>query len=398
MNLKSKILAAGLAAIIAGFGMFAANINTVQAQTDGAQQTDSAIAQMMQMIETLKQQIQQIIALIAQLKPQETCGNGACRFGETAAACPADCGTTTIVCAKEGETISPGNNKECCFELTPANGSLWNGQCVTPPGGFRVCIKKDDGICGTSENSCNSPADCGQQIADCAKEGEVFVNDSKQCCSGLEKMMSNGQRACQVGRECPVQTNYTCRSAKCGDNTCSAGEKCLRDCNVVDGKSLIKVSGNGFALGDIVSVKTASPQKNDIVYYDAAKNDNYCMAMGPGLSLNVIKGLPGQTVVFGDDYMKIGDETISIGNYARRAAVFGGIKYDSLAGRTIVLAQNEYLLDGWIGQQCFAGDTTDQGSKAYGRFTVNEDAIIAIIGAKVGHDSAYEEEMRSVVY
>ncbi|MGB2631428.1 MAG: hypothetical protein WBC48_00710 [Minisyncoccales bacterium] len=328
MNLKSKILAAGLAAIIAGFGIFATNINTAQAQTD-SEQTDSAIAQMMQMIETLKQQIQQIIALIAQLKPQETCGNGKCRFGETAATCPAD---------------------------------------------------------------------CGQQIADCAKEGEVFVNDSKQCCSGLEKMMSNGQRACQVGRECPVQTNYTCRSAKCGDNTCSAGEKCLRDCNIVDGKSLIKVSGNGFALGDIVSIKTASPQKNDIVYYDAAKNDNYCMAMGPGLSLNVIKGLPGQTVVFGDDYMKIGDETISIGNYARRAAVFGGIKYDSLAGRTIVLAQNEYLLDGWIGQQCFAGDITDQGSKAYGRFTVNEDAIIAIIGAKVGHDSAYEEEMRSVVY
>jgi hypothetical protein len=260
MNLKSKILAAGLAAIIAGGGIF---------------------------------------ALIAQLKSQETCGNGICRFGETAAACPAD---------------------------------------------------------------------CNQPIADCAKEGEVFVND------------------------------YTCRSAKCGDNTCSTGEKCLRDCNVVDGKILIKVSYNGFAVGDIVSVKTASPQKNDAVYYNGVKNDNYCMAMGPGLSLGVIKGLPGQTVVFGDDYMKIGDETISTGDYTRRPAVFGGIKYDNLAGKTIILAQNEYLLDGWIGQQCFAGDETDQGSKPYARFTVNEDAIIAIIGAKVGHDSAYEKEMRRVIY
>ncbi|MFZ3100530.1 MAG: hypothetical protein WA103_04880, partial [Minisyncoccales bacterium] len=137
MNLKSKILAAGLAAIIAGGTIFGANCALAQTDNDSA---NSAIAQMMQMIETLKQQIQQIIALIAQLKPQETCGNGKCRFGETAATCPAD---------------------------------------------------------------------CGQQIADCAKEGEVFVNDFKQCCSGLEKMMSNGQRACQVGRECPVQTNYT---------------------------------------------------------------------------------------------------------------------------------------------------------------------------------------------
>ena len=237
-----------------------------------------------------------------------------------------------------------------------------------------------------------------RSIIGCAEEGEVFVDDSKQCCSGLEKTVSNGQRACQVGRECPAQTNYTCRSAKCGDSKCAAGEKCLRDCNVVDGKLLIKVSGNGFTVGDIVSVKTASPQKNDVVYYNGVKNDNYCMAMGPGLSLGVIKGLPGQAVVFGDDYMKIGDETIFIGDYTRRPAVLGGIKYDNLAGRTITLAQNEYLLDGWIGRQCFAGDETDQGSKPYARFTVNEDAIVAIIGAKVGHDDAYEKEMEDVEY
>ncbi|MDD3150794.1 MAG: hypothetical protein PHV68_08155, partial [Candidatus Gastranaerophilales bacterium] len=117
MNLKSKILAAGLAAIIAGFGIFAANINTAQAQTDN-DNANSAIAQMAQMIESLKQQIQQIIALIAQLKPQETCGNGACRFGETATTCPADCATET--CVKEGGIIDwrLPRTAECCTGLT----------------------------------------------------------------------------------------------------------------------------------------------------------------------------------------------------------------------------------------------------------------------------------------
>jgi len=235
MNLKSKILAAGLAAIIAGFGIFAANISTAQAQTDN-DNANSAIAQMMQMIEALKQQIQQIIALIAQLKPQETCGNGKCRFGETAATCPADCDTTTIVCAKEGETISPGNNpeviyKECCFGLTPANGSLWNGQCVTPPGGFRVCVKKDDGICATGENSCNSPADCAISTTNCAKEGEIAywntsVSNVNRCCGGLSAILD-----CASSANCSKSANSICTF--CGNGTCGTGENsynCPADC------------------------------------------------------------------------------------------------------------------------------------------------------------------------
>jgi len=126
------------------------------------------------------------------------------------------------------------------------------------------------------------------------KRERFFVDDSKQCCSGLEKTMSNGQRACQVGRECPAQTNYTCRSAKCGDSKCAAEEKCLRDCNVVDGKLLIKVSGNGFTVGDIVSVKTASPQKNDVVYYNGVKMTIIAWQWDPDYRWVLSRDYPGK--------------------------------------------------------------------------------------------------------
>ncbi|HOI97118.1 MAG TPA: hypothetical protein PLA19_01280 [Candidatus Pacearchaeota archaeon] len=198
MNLKSKILAAGLAAIIAGFGMFAANINTVQAQTDGAQQTDSAIAQMMQMIETLKQQIQQIIALIAQLKPQETCGNGACRFGETAATCPADCGQITA-CAKEGVIVLP--YQSCCAGL--ARIACSGNYCHD--NGSGICAKCGNGICGLGEAAANCPADCfGAKT--CYSEGEGETGEvgltagiTIPCCSGL---YPNGTQAVTGGFIC----------------------------------------------------------------------------------------------------------------------------------------------------------------------------------------------------
>ena len=64
MNFKQKIVAVCLAAVIAGAGIFGANV--ALAQTDSSNSPSPLIAQMMQMIETPKQQIQQIIALIAQ--------------------------------------------------------------------------------------------------------------------------------------------------------------------------------------------------------------------------------------------------------------------------------------------------------------------------------------------
>jgi hypothetical protein len=229
MNFKHKILAAGLAAIIAGFGIFTANTGAAQTQTDN-DNANSTIAQMMQMIETLKQQIQQIIALIAQLKPQETCGNGACRFGETATNCAADCGAKTN-CAKEGETMSV-NGRQCCAGLSAVAGSLWNGKCVVPPGGFRTCLKCGDGVCGASENECNCPGDCGQ-ITACAKEGAI-VYQVQSCCADLVRI------ACS-GINCHDDGSGIC--AKCGNGICGLGEtaeNCAKDCDI----NLNPVCGN----------------------------------------------------------------------------------------------------------------------------------------------------------
>jgi len=227
MNLKNKIIAAALCALIAGVGIFGVGGNNALAQTGGAN-ADQAIAQMMQMIETLKQQIQQITQLIAQLKPQETCGNGACRFGETATTCPADCGVKTN-CAKEGETMSV-NGKQCCAGLSAVAGSLWNGKCVVPPGGFRTCLKCGDGICGGGENECNCPGDCGQ-ITSCAKEGATVyqvgdIRYPQSCCADLVRI------AC-AGINCHDDGSGIC--AKCGNGQCESGEtmdNCMVDCGL----------------------------------------------------------------------------------------------------------------------------------------------------------------------
>ncbi len=251
MNLKSKILAAGLAAIIAGFGIFAANINTAQAQTDN-DNANPAIAQMMQMIETLKQQIQQIIALIAQLKPQETCGNGACRFGETAITCPADCATET--CVKEGGIIDwrLPRTAECCTGLTKI---LDCSESNCSKSSNSVCTYCGNGTCGTGENSYNCPADCGTTTNDngkakCSATGGVWKYSD--CASGC--VYNTKSERAVGGKSCAAVCikDFTCECAggkywasreegcinntadTCGNGICDLEESvanCPADCN-----------------------------------------------------------------------------------------------------------------------------------------------------------------------
>ncbi|HOI97117.1 MAG TPA: hypothetical protein PLA19_01275 [Candidatus Pacearchaeota archaeon] len=276
MNLKSKILAAGLAAIIAGAGIFATNINTVQAQTDNGD-ANPAIAQMMQMIETLKQQIQQIIALIAQLKPQETCGNGKCRFGETAATCPADCQVNN--CIQEGKWGQ--QNQKCCQGLTANHRPAVSSGSIDAQGLF-ICYKCGDGICSENElqehcakdcRSCGNgicedkedqlscAADCG--TAKCALPywpcwtssttnpyGKILTPN--QCCEGTTCVMGAISGTCL-----PKDNN------KCGNGICDSGETitgCAADCSGCQKWTTTKELG-----GVIVGTPDIKPAGNRLI-------------------------------------------------------------------------------------------------------------------------------------
>ncbi len=72
---------------------------------------------------------------------------------------------TTTSCAKEGEIVYPNlpgyESKPhfCCSGLTSIINST-KSEC-TPNDGMTRCIKCGDGTCGTGENKCNCPTDCG---------------------------------------------------------------------------------------------------------------------------------------------------------------------------------------------------------------------------------------------
>ena len=200
MNFKSKILAAGLAAVIAGGGIFAANMNAAQAQP--AESAD--VAQLEAQVLQLQQQIAQISALIAQLKSQETCGNGICRFGETAAACPADCqnsnsttcktlwwsDNTSKICQQKQfcgtymylglKTYSTQSacqtalDTACSKECVAKGYVLGGNYCVANEYGvLEACCctgsaaKCGNGTCENSETATNCSADCGGKKATC---------------------------------------------------------------------------------------------------------------------------------------------------------------------------------------------------------------------------------------
>jgi len=250
MNLKNKIVAAVLCALIAGIGIFGTAGNNALAQTGG--NTDQTIAQMMQMIETLQQQIQQIIQLIAQLKPQETCGNGICRFGETATSCPTDCGAPEN-CTAEGE-IKKMRGPACCQGLTMVQNCGDGNILGCPNDGSSRCTRCGNGVCGTGENSHNCTRDCGNPASDngkakCSATGGVwkYSDCASDCIYNTEAERLAGGKTC--AKICLRDFICECASGKywssreegctlinetCGNGTCRFGEtaaSCPADCN-----------------------------------------------------------------------------------------------------------------------------------------------------------------------
>ena len=270
------MIAAALCAIVAGFGIFGIGNNTASATAAGDTSTGYAalgIEQLQKIVENLVQQIQQLRQMIAQLKPLETCGNGKCRFGETAATCAKDCGSSA--CGKEGDiadsfSSETSGTKPCCAGLEPLSYNIEVQQPNAEPltVAKMTCAKCGNGVCSFGETAATCAKDCAnvstgcakegtacwatkcasngnssevakcgeggstccsglscvsgkcvdsgdhtiavQNVLPCANEGEIFSGNTKQCCNGLTKTTSNSQPSCQVGVVCNYATKYTC--------------------------------------------------------------------------------------------------------------------------------------------------------------------------------------------
>jgi hypothetical protein len=163
---------------------------------------------------------------------------------------------------------------------------------------------------------------------------------------------------------------------------------------------ILEAERYGYVIGDIVQIKTGQPALGDVIVYDPFKNKSMCLAMGPQMALGKIVGLPGETFSLQNGNLKIRTEIIEFGrDYSQENAVFGGQKYENLVDKNITLQIGEYLIDRWVGLECFAGELDETGSSiSYNRFTVNEEAITGIITKKIGHDKQAEEEFRSRIY
>jgi len=162
---------------------------------------------------------------------------------------------------------------------------------------------------------------------------------------------------------------------------------------------VLEVSGYGYTMGDIVQIRVTQPTLGNIVIFDPYKNKSMCLGMGPSISLGKIVGLPGDSVLLQSDGLKIRMEMIKFDrDYSQQKAVFGGQKYKNLS-TNITLKHGEYLLDKWVGLECFSGELDETGSSIpYNRFTVNEEAISGVVEKRIGHDNQAEKEFKNRIY
>lgn len=283
MCLSKKIIAAllcSLAVVIGSIGISANTANAVEstaattATNTAATGTTVSIETLQQIVLMLQQQIQQIIKLIAELKPQETCGNGICRFGETAATCAADCSTVTT-CAKEGATFQDVN-KKCCDGLEKVKLPSTCGSSDSQTGCAAVisytCQKKAinqtcSDLCtakGYTASRCNAWA-TGTLETDPntgCKASEVNQGWTSDCTAS---QLAGGGRACCCSKTATVCTPKAvsgcnvCNSEGTKwvpkNSKCSTGQTC-RDgkCIIADyGKTKCTATGGTWTYSDCAS-------------------------------------------------------------------------------------------------------------------------------------------------
>jgi len=197
MNLKNKIIAGALCALIAGVGFLGIGNNIVNAQTAATTSSGLTIDQLQQLVNSLKQQIQLIIQLLSQRN-----------IGNTTAVTPGSNG-----CAKEGTA--------CWATKCASNGNSYEVAKCGATGS--TCCAELSCVNGKCQNTDNTIA--VNNVLPCANENEIFSGNAKQCCNGLTKTISNSQPSCQVGAECNNATNYTCANINL-PTTAQCAKKC----------------------------------------------------------------------------------------------------------------------------------------------------------------------------
>jgi hypothetical protein len=162
-------------------------------------------------------------------------------------------------------------------------------------------------------------------------------------------------------------------------------------------KVTLIVGGYGYEVGDIVLLDSLKqPAVGDIVQYNWSKNKSDCMAMGAGVYLARIIGLPGDRVSFQQTTYEANGFKADMGRDVR--TMWGNEKYDQgVFDRELNVPDNEFLADKWIGLECQGKDGSGS-SIAYSRYTIKREAITGVVVKKTGHDKEFEEQQKKVVY
>lgn len=179
--------------------------------------------------------------------------NRICDSGETAANCPADCGTTTGTCATQASL---------CTTQSACSGAsyFWcagTNQCYTAAAGCSTSTGAcGDHICTGGENSSTCPVDCGTSTTETCGNGFCGSSEtSTSCpadCGGASASCSGSPTTCTSSTACNNVGYYWCASSNacypsygsspcgtttsgaCGDHICQSNETvalCPVDCD-----------------------------------------------------------------------------------------------------------------------------------------------------------------------
>jgi len=118
-------------------------------------------------------------------------------------------------CLKEGKSGSSKSPevRVCCSGLNEIKLDFENnGTCQKIMDGF-ICTKCGDGVCGTGENKCNCPQDCGQDLS-CIKSQDCKI-DSYSCkCININESLTTLPPNAGITAPCNI-TNCNCKNNKC---------------------------------------------------------------------------------------------------------------------------------------------------------------------------------------